>query len=123
MPLNLAAIDAIDVHVHAWAPGAAEEDPMLVQATKYFGDVQPPKTLDDIATYYRERRMACVVFTVDGKNQTKSHVSNDEVLAFAERNDDVVIPFVSVDPTRGAEGVVEAQRLIATGKVRGFKLH
>ncbi len=96
---------------------------MLVQAAKYFGDVQPPKTLDDMATYYRERRMACVVFTVDGKNQTKSHVTNDEVLAFAERNDDIVIPFVSVDPTRGTAGVREAERLIATGKVRGFKLH
>jgi predicted TIM-barrel fold metal-dependent hydrolase len=96
---------------------------MLVQATKYFGDVQPPKTLDDMAAYYRSRRMACVVFTVDGKNQTSAHVSNDEVLAFAERNDDIVIPFVSVDPTRGPAGVREAERLIATGKVRGFKLH
>jgi hypothetical protein len=123
MPLALDSIDAIDVHVHAWAPNAAEEDPMLVQATKYFGDVQPPKTLDDMAAYYRERRMACVVFTVDGKNQTKAHVSNDDVLAFAERNDDIVIPFVSVDPTRGTAGVREAERLIATGKVRGFKLH
>jgi predicted TIM-barrel fold metal-dependent hydrolase len=123
MPLDLTAIDAIDVHVHAWAPGAAHDDPMLVQATKYFGDVQPPKTLDDMATYYRSRRMACVVFTVDGKNQTSAHVSNDEVLAFAERNDDIVIPFVSVDPTRGTAGVREAERLIATGKVRGFKLH
>ncbi|HEY5340578.1 MAG TPA: amidohydrolase family protein [Candidatus Aquilonibacter sp.] len=123
MPLALERIDAIDVHVHAWAPGAVDEDPMLVQAAKYFGDVQPPKTLDDMAAYYRERRMACVVFTVDGKNQTRAHVSNDDVLAFAARNGDVVIPFVSVDPTRGAAGVREAERLIATGNVRGFKLH
>lgn len=123
MPIDLATIDAIDVHVHAWAPGAAHDDPMLAQATKYFGDVKPPETLDDMATYYRERKMACVVFTVDGKNQSKAHVTNDEVLAFAERNDDVVIPFVSVDPTRGPEGVREAERLIATGRVRGFKLH
>jgi predicted TIM-barrel fold metal-dependent hydrolase len=123
MPFDLATLDAIDVHVHAWAPGAAHDDPMLVQAAKYFGDVQPPNTLDDMAAYYRERRMGCVVFTVDGKNQTAAHVSNDEVLAFAERNDDIVIPFVSVDPTRGTAGVREAERLIATGKVRGFKLH
>jgi hypothetical protein len=121
--IDLGAIDAIDVHVHAWASGAVDADPMLVQAAKYFGDVQPPKTLDDMATYYRERRMACVVFTVDGKNQTHAHVSNDDVLAFAERNDDIVIPFVSVDPTRGTAGVREAERLIQTGRVRGFKLH
>ena len=121
--IDLDRIDAIDVHVHAWAPGAADEDPMLVQAAKYFGDVQPPASLDAMAGYYRERRMACVVFTVDGKNQTKAHVTNDEVLAFAERNDDIVIPFVSVDPTRGTAGVREAERLIETGRVRGFKLH
>ena len=121
--IDLSNIDAIAVHVHAWAPGAAEEDPMLVQAAKYFGDVKPPATLDDMANYYRERRMACVVFTVDGKNQTRAHVTNDEVLAFAERNDDIVIPFVSVDPTRGTAGVREAERLIETGAVRGFKLH
>ncbi|MGA2393790.1 MAG: amidohydrolase family protein [Candidatus Lustribacter sp.] len=121
--MDLDRIDAIDVHVHAWAPGAADEDPMLVQAAKYFGDVQPPASLDAMAGYYRERRMACVVFTVDGKNQTKAHVTNDEVLAFAERNDDIVIPFVSVDPTRGTAGVREAERLIETGRVRGFKLH
>ena len=84
--IDLTQIDAIDVHVHAWAPGAAEEDPMLVQATKYFGDVKAPATLDEMANYYRERRMACVVFTVDGKNQTRAHVTNDEVLAFAARN-------------------------------------
>jgi len=123
VPLDLAAIEAIDVHVHAWAPGAAGEDPMLLQAAKYFGDVQPPKTLDEMASYYRERRMACVVFTVDGKNQTGVHVSNDDVLDFAARNDDVVIPFVSVDPTRGPAGVREAVRLIEGGRVRGFKLH
>lgn len=123
MTLALDAIDAIDVHVHAWAPGVADDDPMLQQAAKYFGNVQPPKTLDDMAAYYRERRLGCVFFTVDEKGGSDVHVSNDDVLAFAARNTDIVIPFASVDPTRGAEGVREAERLIATGKVRGFKLH
>jgi predicted TIM-barrel fold metal-dependent hydrolase len=123
MPLDLSTIDAIDVHVHAWAAGAIDDDPMLQQATRYFGTTEPPQTLDDMVAYYRERRMAAVVFTVDGKDQTDAHISNDEVLALAARNDDIVIPFVSVDPTRGPAGVVEAQRLIATGAVRGFKLH
>jgi predicted TIM-barrel fold metal-dependent hydrolase len=123
MTLALDRIDAIDVHVHAWAPGAADGDPMLQQAARYFGNTEPPATLDDMAVYYRERRLGCVVFTVDTKGQAGVHVSNDDVLAFAERNADIVIPFVSVDPTRGAEGVREAERLIATGRVRGFKLH
>ncbi len=123
MPLNLDAIDAIDVHVHAWASDAVMDDPMLKQAGRYFGDVQAPKSLDDMAAYYRERRMAAVVFSVDAKDGHDVHASNDDVLAFAARNDDIVIPFASVDPTRGAAGVAEAERLIATGKVRGFKLH
>jgi predicted TIM-barrel fold metal-dependent hydrolase len=122
MPLNLAAIDAIDVHVHAWAPGAGD-DPMVQQAARYFGDVAVPQSLDEVAAYYRERRMAAVIFTVDVKGGAAVHVSNDDVLAFASRNDDVVIPFASVDPTRGAAAVTEAERLIATGRVRGFKLH
>ncbi len=33
------------------------------------------------------------------------------------------MPFVSVDPTRGASAVAEARRLVATGAVRGLKLH
>ena len=32
-------------------------------------------------------------------------------------------PFVSVDPTRGPGAVREAKRLLATGLVRGLKLH
>jgi predicted TIM-barrel fold metal-dependent hydrolase len=113
---------AVDVHVHAWAPGAGG-DPMVQQATRYFGNVDVPDTLDGMAAYYRERKMAAVVFSVDVKGEEGVHVSNDDVLAFAARNDDVIIPFVSVDPMRGAAAVAEAERLIATGKVRGFKLH
>ena len=106
MAIDPAAIDAIDVHVHAWSPEAGD-DPMVRQAARYFGDVQLPRTLDDVAAYYRERRMAAVVFTVDAKGAAGVHVSNDDVLAFAARNDDVVIPFASVDPTRGAAAVAE----------------
>jgi predicted TIM-barrel fold metal-dependent hydrolase len=122
MPIRLADLTAIDVHVHAWAPNA-DEDAMVQHAAQYFGAVERPQSLDEMASYYRERHMAAVVFVVDVKDGSAIHVSNDEVLAFAERNDDVVIPFASVDPTRGAAAVAQAQRLIATGKVRGFKLH
>jgi len=123
VPISLANLDAIDVHVHAWSPAAADDDPMLQQAARYFGNDEPPATLDGLAAYYRERRMAAVVFSLDVKDAPSVHVSNDDVLALAERQSDIVIPFVSVDPTRGAAAVTEAQRLIATGKVRGFKLH
>jgi predicted TIM-barrel fold metal-dependent hydrolase len=49
-------------------------------------------------------------------------VPNDDVLALAVANADILIPFASVNPMRGAEAVAEARRLIAAG-VRGFKLH
>jgi predicted TIM-barrel fold metal-dependent hydrolase len=39
-----------------------------------------------------------------------------------KQNADVLIPFASVDPTRGPEAVAAAERLIAAG-ARGFKLH
>jgi predicted TIM-barrel fold metal-dependent hydrolase len=96
---------------------------MVQQAGRYFGDVAAPPSLDAMAAYYRERKIAAVVFSVDVMGATGVHVSNDDVLAFAERNEDIVVPFVSVDPRRGAAAVAEAQRLIATGRVRGFKLH
>ena len=123
MPISLDAIDAIDVHVHAWDPGAVETDPTIAQAATYFGMTENPLGLDDMAAYYRERRMACVVFPVDDARSHSPHASNDAVLALAERQSDVVIPFASVDPARGAEGVREVERLIATGRVRGFKFH
>jgi predicted TIM-barrel fold metal-dependent hydrolase len=127
MPIDLSAIDAIDVHVHAWVADAVRDSAMLQQAARYFGDVQPPASLDAMAEYYRARKIAFVAFSVDERNtpggHAHAHVSNDEVLAFAARNADIVIPFASVDPTRGAEGVREAERLIATGQVHGFKLH
>ena len=45
------------------------------------------------------------------------------VAQFAADNADIAIAFASIDPTRGAEGVREARRLVATGAVRGLKLH
>jgi hypothetical protein len=44
------------------------------------------------------------------------------VATFAEENSDIVMAFASVDPTRGAEALSEARRLINRG-VKGFKLH
>ena len=51
-----------------------------------------------------------------------ARVPNDEVLALASANTDVLIPFASVNPMRGAEAVRETRRLIEAG-ARGFKLH
>ena len=63
------------------------------------------------------------MFTVDERLSGRTQVSNDDVLQFAADNPDIALPFVSVDPTRGPEAVREARRLVATGLVRGLKLH
>ncbi len=47
---------------------------------------------------------------------------HEELLEAASRNNDILIPFVMVDPWRGKAGAQEAQRLIDAG-ARGFKFH
>ena len=63
------------------------------------------------------------MFTVDEKLTGRPRVTNDEVVEFATANRDIAIPFASIDPTRGNEGLAEAKRLVSAGVVRGLKLH
>jgi predicted TIM-barrel fold metal-dependent hydrolase len=77
-----------------------------------------------VADHYRERRMMAVIFPVDHELATgQPRVPNEEVAEAAAANPDVLIPFASIDPARGREGVEEARRLIAEHGVRGFKFH
>jgi uncharacterized protein len=117
--LDVDALVAIDAHVHAHA---AEKTDVAEAARRYFGSADVPLDLDQQASYYRERRIACVLFTVDERLSGRPVVPNDTVLAAAAAHPDVFIPFGSVDPTRGPLALDEARRLVAAG-VRGFKLH
>jgi uncharacterized protein len=118
--IDPAPLSAIDVHVHLEAEESSESD---AAARDYFGDSGAPRDPDGLAEYYRSRRMAFVVFTVDERLSGRQHLSNDDVLSFAAKHADVAMAFVSVDPTRGPGAVREAKRLLATGLVRGLKLH
>jgi uncharacterized protein len=96
---------------------------LLAAAAKYFGVSPSQPTAQEVADYYRERRMVAVVFTVDDEaGMGRKRVGNDEVLEAACANPDVLIPFGSVDPHKGKLGVREARELIEAG-VRGFKFH
>jgi predicted TIM-barrel fold metal-dependent hydrolase len=117
------AVVAIDVHVHAHADPGPGEAPSRDAARAYFHPPDVPTALDKLAAYYRERRLACVIFPVDERLTGLPMVPNDAVLDAASENADVLIPFASVDPTRGEPARREARRLIADGRVRGFKLH
>jgi predicted TIM-barrel fold metal-dependent hydrolase len=118
--LDPAALSAIDVHVHLESLEGSEAD---AAARTYFGDSGAPRDPAGLASYYRSRRIGFVVFTVDERLSGRPQPANDAVLQFAADNADVAMAFVSVDPTRGAGAVREAKRLLATGLVRGLKLH
>ena len=127
MSIDVASLVALDVHVHAERNRGEEQDPVtgeiLAAAAEYFGGHPPQPTAEEVAAYYRERKLAAVLFTVDDEAGMGRHrLGNDEVLAAAEANPDVLIPFGSVDPHKGKLGVREARELIERG-VRGFKFH
>jgi len=117
---NAAALTAIDVHVHL---EPQEDNHVDAAAKKYFGDSGAARDHSGMAQYYRSRKIGFVVFSVDERLTGKPHVTNDEVVQFATDNADIAIPFASIDPNRGREGVSEAKRLVSTGLVRGLKLH
>jgi uncharacterized protein len=113
---NLVAIDT-HVHIESNTDSAADE-----AARKYFRETGPRPSPQEVADYYRARKIGCVVFSVDERLTGRPQVPNDEVAALAARNADVMIAFASVDPMRGFSAVSEAERLIAHG-TQGFKLH
>ncbi|MQA74425.1 MAG: amidohydrolase family protein [Solirubrobacterales bacterium] len=124
--MDVDSVRAIDVHVHAEVSrdGHDPMPPELRQAAqRYFRDGAGRPTADEVAAYYREREMACVVFTVDYELRSgRPPVSNEEVAEVAAANPDVMIPFASVDPARG-DAAERARRLIRDHGVRGFKFH
>ncbi len=126
--LNPDELVAIDVHTHAEISkdGHGALSPELFGASEeYFkahGHRQP--TIEEMAAYYRERRMAAVVFTVDAEHATgHPRIANEEVAEGCAAHPDVLIPFASIDPHKGRAGVREARRLVEEYGVRGFKFH
>ncbi len=128
--MDIDGLVAIDVHTHVHRsvnapPAEGEENTHLAAMAAYFKTAAAAFTVDDLAAYYRERNMAAVTFTIDVKDQPAdpSRASSEEIAERAKDNADVIIPFGSVDPARGAEGVSMAKRLIEDYGVRGFKFH
>ena len=72
MTIDLASVEAIDVHVHAEVGRAGEDGlrPEWREAARiYFGEHSVP-TAEDVAAYYRERNLVAVIFTVDAETVT-----------------------------------------------------
>jgi predicted TIM-barrel fold metal-dependent hydrolase len=127
MPAGLDDFAAIDVHVHIEVGPDGEDhlSPVLREAaSRYFKGAVHLPSIDEVADYYRERRMVAVVFGVDSALTTfQPRIPNSHIVEGARRHSDVLIPFASIDPRRGPEGVSEAEELLAVGEVRGFKFH
>ena len=132
MPLNLDEIVAIDIHTHAEEPCDACRDDgyneFQAGMANYFknpagADGMLP-SVQETAQYYRERKIAAVIFPVDAERETGfRRYHNEEVAQIAAENDDILIPFASIDPHKGKMGVREARRLVRDFGVRGFKFH
>lgn len=128
MSKHLDDIVAIDMHIHANVSTRNPPDEVAIAfdtaMDAYFKQPMKRPTIDETATYYRERRMMAVIFTVDSERETgQARITNEEVAEDAARHRDVLIPFASIDPLRGKMGAREARRLIRDHDVRGFKFH
>ncbi len=126
--IDLDAIEAIDMHVHVEqdAHGCCALDQELLDASaKYFksGDERTP-TVEHLASYYRSRNTAAVIFTVDASTGLgHPAISSEEIAELAAADADILIPFGSVDPLAGASAVSRATSLVEQHGVRGFKFH
>jgi len=114
------------VHVEQDSRGYFALDAELMDASAaYFKSSEHrAPTLEHVAAYYRQRRMAAVVFTVDATTATgHPALSSEEIADQAAAHVDVLIPFGSVDPHAGTVAVQRARRLVTDHGVRGFKFH
>jgi predicted TIM-barrel fold metal-dependent hydrolase len=120
MTIDTSRLVAFDVHVHLEHTGEATE--VDKKAASYFKGAADRDPVA-MAEYYRSRNMAFIVFTVDETLSGVTRRTNDEVVEFAAQHADIAIPFASINPNRGADGVREARRLVDGGLVKGLKLH
>lgn len=118
---------AIDVHTHAEVSCRQPPDEygkaFDVAADRYFRNTRRP-TIAETISYYRERRIGLVMFTVDAEAEMgRRRISNEEIAEAANANSDIMMAFASIDPHKGRMGVREARRLIEDYGVAGFKFH
>jgi len=132
MSINLDEIIAIDFHTHAEEPcdDCRDDGYNEFQAgmATYFknpaGAAGMLPTIQETAQYYRDRKIAAVIFPVDAERETGfRRYHNEEVAQIAAENDDILIPFASIDPHKGKAGVREARRLVRDFGIKGFKFH
>ncbi len=125
--IDIEAVTAIDIHTHASLSSVQPRDPCSIPLDEHmqaYFKAAPTPTNEEVAQYYRERKMAAVIFPVDCEHELGHwRVPNEEVAELAHAYNDCLIPFASIDPHKGKMGVREAIKLIEEYGVRGFKFH
>jgi uncharacterized protein len=101
--IDLNSITAIDMHVHIESDRHGRlslDDELMAASAAYFSSVADrTPSLGRIAEFYRSRKMAAVVFTIDAHVATGHPArSSQEIVEEAVGHGDVLIPFASVDP-------------------------
>ena len=125
--VDVAGIDAIDVHTHVEidSHGRLAYDDELAEATGRYFNLGPDHfcRVDDLAEQYRRHNTAAVVFTIDAQTASGHRPNSvEELIEGAVRNNDVLIPFGSVDPW-GTDPARRVRELVGEYGVRGFKFH
>jgi hypothetical protein len=72
--MDVESLVAIDMHTHVHRsvnapPVNPEDNEHLAAMAAYFKTAAAAFTVDDLAAYYRERKMAAVTFVIDVKDQ------------------------------------------------------
>ena len=71
---DLNSLVAIDIHTHAHTPPEMADPEELRPSARRCGPISAQKgdelTMPEIAAYYRERKIGCVIFTVDSEART-----------------------------------------------------
>ena len=108
--MNIDELVAIDIHTHAEEPCCGHRDDgydeFQAGMAKYFknpaGKDGMLPSVEQTAAYFRERRIGAVIFPVDTERETGfRRYSNEDVARIAAENDDILIPFASIDPAKG----------------------
>lgn len=125
--IDVDAISAIDMHVHLEVDDCGHKampEDLFEASAAYFKSSERTPPVDRIAEIYRSANMAAVLFTVDARTAL-GHKPNsiEDLVAGAARNNDVLIPFGSVDPRTGADAITGARHQAQELGVRGFKFH
>lgn len=127
--VDFSKVRAIDFHTHAEeACGCHHDDgydDLQAKMGKYFGAPwEHPPTIPETAAHYREQNIAAVIFNVDSEKETGyRRYDNEKIAELCAENDDILIPFASIDPHKGKMGAREARRLIRDFGIKGFKFH